>query len=227
MFQAIQRADYETLRMLAKTFIETKDDLAAVLCLDHVFSRPFELQGLTIFEVQESLSLYLGYIRLLIKFLHDESVFNNLDKQRLFGFQALGEGRWLVPRHTVLHEGLAGASDSSERGDDGYICGYDELRRGIKVVIKNRISTRTWTENRACREIRGFSPCLRFLIHGECNHLCTFRHILPQRVTIDWYHARLRLILLQFEILHTAGHTSSDTVTYAGFVLRKVSVGTH
>ena len=226
MFQAIQRADYETLRALAKAFIETKNDLAAVLCLDHVFSRPFELQGLTIFEAQESLSSYLGYIRLLTKFL-DESVLENLDKQKLFGFQALGEDRWLVPRHTILHKGCTGKYNPSGRGEDGYIWGYDELRRGIKAVIENRISTRTWIEDRACRGVHGFSPCLRFLVQGECNPLCTSQHILPQRATIDWYHARLRLILLQLEILHTASHTSPDTVTYVGFVMRTVSVDTH
>ena len=212
-FQAIHRADYEALRMLAKTFVETRHDLA-VLCLDHVFSHPFELQGLTMFETQELLSLYLDYIRLLTKFLHDESLPNNLDKQRLFGFQALGWERWLVLRDTVLYEGLTGTSDSSGRGGDGYICGHDELRRGIRVVIEDRISTRTWAEDRACRQIHGFSPCLRLLIQGECDPLCSFRHIQPEH--IDLYHARLHLILLQFEILYTTGY-SSGAVTYAWF----------
>ena len=209
MFQAIQRADYAALCALAKTFIGMRNDIAAVLCLDRVFSSPLELRTIPISGVQEWLSLYLNYLRLLIKLQGDKSLSNTSNKQRLFGFRALGEGRSLVPKRTLLYGKLASKSGSGGRGDDGHICGYDELRRGINGIIGSRILDRTRFLENACRGVHGLSPCLQLLVQGECNppdgqELCTFQHIQPEELTADWYHVRRRSVLLQLEILNTA-----------------------
>jgi hypothetical protein len=114
MFKAIQGADHASLRTLAKTFIRTENDPAALLCLDHVFSSPLKLRNLPLVEIQASLSLYLDYIRLLNKFYNDESLTEGSNHQRLFGFQVLGENRYLVPKHTLLYEKLTNRSGSKE-----------------------------------------------------------------------------------------------------------------
>lgn len=218
MFQAIQRTDYATLRTLAKTFIKTGNDLSAVVCLDHVFSSPLELQNLPISEVRELLSIYLDYIRLLNRVLRDESLSETSNKKRLFGFRALGEGRWLVPKSTLLCGKLIKKS-SSGWSDDGYRCSSEELRRGINEVIQIRIVNHTKVQNGACRKVHGFSPCLRLLIRGECSppggqESCPFQHVQPEQLTIDWYHSRLRLILLQFKIIDRARCRDSEVVKY-------------
>lgn len=215
MFQAIQRADHATLCTLAKTFIGTRNDIAAVLCLDHVFSSPLELRNIPISGVQELLSLYLNYLHLLIKLQGDESLSNTSNKQRLFGFQAQGEGRLLVPKRTLLYGKLANKSGSGGRGDDGHVCGYEELRRSINGIIGSRIIDHTKLLDDTCRGVHGLSPCLQLLVQGECNPLedqepCTFQHVQTEELTVDWYHARLRLILLQFEILDTARRVYFD-----------------
>ena len=218
MFELIQRADRTSLRMLAKTFIGTGNDPAALLCLDHIFSSPLKLQDLPLADVHALLSLYLEYIRLLNKFRSDESLAEGSNHQKLFGFQILGD-HYLAPRHTVLHEKLANQSGSSGKGTDVYGCGYDELRQGITQFISSRINDRTAIQNGACREIHGFSPCLRLLVQKKCNPpqgrgSCTFQHIHPEQLTIDWYRTRVRLILLQFRILDSASYYDWDGRKY-------------
>jgi hypothetical protein len=207
MFQAIQSADHAALRALAKTFLEAKDDPAALLCLDHAFSSPLKLQNLPLVEVESSLSLFLDYICLLNKFRRDKSFANNSNHQRLFGFRGSRENRWLVPKHTLLHGKLVSTSGSTRRGVDG--CGSDELRRGITAILESRIRDRTGVQNKACRRVLGLSPCLRLLVQGDCNlpsgqGACPFQHIKPEQLSLDWYRTRLRLILLQFQILESA-----------------------
>ena len=206
MFQAIKRADHAALRMLAKVFIGTKNYPAALLCLDHLFSSPLGLQNLPLSEVHALLSLYHTYISLLNKFQRDQSLANDSNHQRLFGFQTLGENRWLVPKHSLLHSKLADWSGSTV---DGYECGFDALRRGINLILESRIHNRTRTQNEACCGVHGFSPCLRLLTQEKCDlvneqELCTFQHIKPEGLSVDWYYTRLHLILLQFQILESA-----------------------
>jgi hypothetical protein len=219
MFKAIQRADHASLRALAKMFIGAQNDPAALLCLDHVFSSPPSLRNLPFLEVQGLLSLYLEYVRLLNKFWHDESLAQGSNHQKLFGFQVLGDNLYLVPEHTILHEELTGGSVSGGESVDGHRCGYDELSLGIVQLIKSRISDRTEIQNKACCDIHGFSPCLSLLVEGKCNPPrgkgpCTFHHIQPEQLTVDWYHARVRLVLLQFQILDTALYHDSEVVKY-------------
>ena len=102
---------------------------------------------------------------------------------------------------------------------DGYACGSDELSQGIIELISNRILDRTRIQNDTCRNVHGFSPCLRLLVQKECNppeeHWpCTLQHIQPEQLTVDWYHARLRLILLQFQILDLARYDGLDVKKY-------------
>ena len=218
MFRAIQRADHMTLRTLARRFIKIRSDPIALLCLDHAFSSAFELRGLSFAEIQESLSLFLDYIRLLDKFRSDVSLAEGSNHQRLFGFQILGENRYLVPGHTVLYKELTGKSDLSGKSGE-YTCGYDELRRVIVQLISNRIYNRTEIQNGACHVVHGFSPCLYLIVRNECNPPeemgpCTFHHIKQGELTVDWYHTRLRLILLQFQILDLARYKGWPAVKY-------------
>jgi len=209
MFKAIRHADHVSLRTLAKTFIRTENDPAALLCLDHVFSSPLKLQNLPLVQIQTSLSLYLGYVRLLNKFYNVKSLVEDSNHQKLFGFLVLGENRYLVPKHTVLYEKLTNRSTSGKKSTDGHSCDYGELSQGITQLISSRISGRTGVLDSACRDVHGFSPCLHLLFQNKCNppkgkEQCTFQHIQPEQLTVDWYHARLRLILLQFQILDGA-----------------------
>ena len=219
MFEAIRDADRASLRTLAKTFVGKGKDTVVLLCLDHVFSSPLKLQNLPLVEVQASLSLYLDYIRLLNKFMRGNSLAQGSDHQRLFGFQVLGGNRYRTPRHTLLHEKLTDESDPSRKGTDGYTHTSDEVRRGIVELLRSRISDRTKMQDHACHDVHGFSPCLRLVVEKKCHSPskegpCTFQHIQPEQLTADWYHARLRLILLHLKTLNLARYCNLHVTKY-------------
>ena len=219
MFEAIGRVDRASLRTLANTFIGMGNDTSALLCLDHVFSSFPKLRNLPLAELQTLLSLYLDYIRLLNKLRRDESLAQGSNRQKLFGFQVLGKNRYLVPQFSILHGQFTKKSGSSRKNADGYTCGYDELRLGIVELVSSRISDRTKIQNNTCRDVQGFSPCLRMLIQKRCNPQkekgsCILQHIQPEELTIDWYHTRLHLILLQFRILDLARYDGLDVKKY-------------
>ena len=195
--------------MFAKTFIEMGNVPAALLCLDHTFSSPLKLQNLPLSEVEALLSLYFNYIQLLNKFWHDKSLAQGSNLQRLFGFQVLGENCYLTPRHSILYKELTKKSSSSKKGMDGHMCGSGDLCRGITQVISARISDCMETQDSSCRSVYGFSPCIHLLVEKKCDspdgeESCSFHHIQPEELTPNWYNTRLRLILLQFQILNSA-----------------------
>jgi len=206
MFEAIRDTDHSRLRALGKTFIKVGNDPVALLCLDHVFLSPPKLQQLSLVDIRAWLSSYLDYIRLLDRLRRDDSLAEGSKLQRLFGYQVLGEDRYLVPKHTLIYKTLTEQSGSSEENADGYACAHGELSWTITQVISNRIYDRTDGQNGACRDVHGFAPCLALIVRGQCRRgeLCDFQHVQPDQVTVEWYHARVRLILLQFQILNSA-----------------------
>ena len=219
MFEAIRDADYAKLRELAKTFVGTGKDAAVLLCLDHVFSSPLKLQNLPFIEIQAWLSLYLDYIRRLNKLMAGKSVSQGSDRQRLLGFQVLRGNRYRTPKHTLLHDKFVDRSGPGRKGTEGDTHTSEELRKGIVELIESRISDRTKVQDSACRDVHGFSPCLYLLVGEKCRSpgiegSCTFQHIQPEQLTVDWYHARLRLIFLQLQILNLARYCDLRVTGY-------------
>ena len=206
MFEAIQNGDQTSLRILAKVFIETGNDPAALMCLDDILSTPPKLRHLSLLDIHASLSLHLVYIRLLDRLWRDDSLAEGSKHQRLFGFQVLGEDRYLVPKHALIHGILANQIIGSEENIDGHTCTYDELSGAIMEFIYSRTEDCASLENSACRDAHGFSPCLALIVRGQCKRgeSCDLQHIQPDQITVEWYHARIRLILLQFQILNSA-----------------------
>lgn len=206
MFEAIQNADHTRLGALAKAFIGAENDPAALMCLDHFFSSPPQLRHLSLADIHALLSLYLDYIRLLNRLWRDDSLAEGSKHQKLFGFQVLGEDRYFVPNHAHIHKILTNQTIGSEEGTDEHMWTYDELSGGIVQLILSRIRDRTMLEHNACRDAHGFSPCLTLIARGQCKRgeSCNFQHIQPDHLTAEWYHARVRVILLQFQILNSA-----------------------
>ena len=206
MFQAIRHGDRENLRVLADTFFGAGNNVSALLCFDHAFSSTPDLHGLPLSEIKKTLLLFLSYIRLLDKFLFNDSLTEGSNRQNLFGFRVLGENRYLVPKRNILYEKLTKRSPDM----DGYRCGSEELRRCINNVIKARIRDRTNGLDKACRDIGGFLPCLRLLVQKECNPSrrqgtpCHFQHIQWRELTVEWYRNWFSLLFLQFRILDVA-----------------------
>jgi len=219
MFKAIQRTDRAHLRALAETFFQMKNDSAALLCLDHLFSSPLRLRNLPLDKVEASLDLYLDYLYLLNKLRREESLAPGSARQRLFRFQVLGYSRYLVPKQSSLYKKSRNQSSSRKESTEGHECDYDELCRSINHFISNRALNRTKIQDDAFRDVHRFSPCPQSLVQRKCSppegmEPCPFQHVQPEELTADWYHARLRLILLQLQILNSAGYDDLDVKKY-------------
>ena len=217
MFKAILTSDRASLRAFARAFIEEGNDPAALLCLDHFFSAPLKLRNRPLDEVHASLCLYLDYVDLLNKLRRSESLAEGSARRRLFGFRMLGTNRYLVPEHTPLYKKAVGGSLSGKKGANGYTVSYNELNRCITYVIQTRILKRTEVQNATCGSVLRSLPCLQLLTQGECTSpkgTCTFQHIRPDRLTVDWYYARLGIILLQLRILDLAQYDEMNVKKY-------------
>lgn len=156
-------------------------------------------------ETESLLSLYLVYVRHLDQLWRDDSFSEGSDCQKLFAFEVQQEDHYLVPSNTFLHFRISVVKGVIGNPPPEYICSREELGRTISTGILNRIKTRVETQERACRGTRGFSPCLNTLFGRECfNNPCQFQHTPPNEITLEWFHARVRFLFLEFKILRLA-----------------------
>ena len=193
------------LRRLASRFLLRTNKAAALLCLDHVFSRTPSLHKATLMETESLLSLYLTYVRRLDQFWRDSQFSEGSDCRKIFAFEMQQEGRYLVPAQTLIHWKVSATRGILDDPPQEYIFSREELERIISDTIRDRIKTRVEMQERACRRTQGFSPCLYTLIRRNClREACQFQHIPPNEITLEWFHARLRFLFLEFQILHLA-----------------------
>ena len=216
--------DFVQLRRLASSFLKRANSAAALVCLDHVFSRTPNLHKATLKETEDLLSLYLAYVRLLDQFWRDGQLsegsdrqkvlafegsdrqkvpaFKGSDRQKVLALEVQQEDYYLVPKNTFIHVEISAKRGIFNDPPPEYICSREELGRITSEAILRRIKSRVETQERACRGTRGFSPCLLTLIGRKCsNEQCQFQHTKPDEITVDWFHARLRFLFLEFQIL--------------------------
>jgi len=205
--------DFVQLRRLAFRFLRRTNKAAALMCLDHLFSRPPSLHKTTLMETESLLSLYLTYVRLLDQVWRDERLSEGSDCQKIFALEVQQKDHYLVPKNTFLHGKVSAARGILDDPQPEHICSHEELRRIVSDAILARMKNRVTMQERACRGTRGFSPCLNTLIRKNCfNENCQFHHIPPDEITLDWFHARLRFLFLEFQILRLAQHFDKGTM---------------
>ncbi|KAF9647525.1 hypothetical protein BDM02DRAFT_3187952 [Thelephora ganbajun] len=197
--------DFVHLRRLAFRFLRRDNKTAALMCLDHVFSRAPSLHKATSMETESLLSTYFTYVWLLDRFWRDSQLSEGSNCQKIFAFEVQQKDHYLVPRDTFIHGKVSAARGTLNDPPPEYICSHEELGRVISSAILGHIRTRVEMQERACRGTRGFSPCLNTLTGRNCsNERCQFQHISPNEITLDWFHARLRFLFLEFKILRLA-----------------------
>jgi len=197
--------DIVQLRGLAPKFLERANSAAALMCLDHVFFHAPSLRKTTLTETETLLSLYLAYVRLLDQLWRDDRLSKGSNRPKVFAFDVQQEDRYLVPKGTFIHQEVSAARGILNNPPPEYVCSHEELSRVTSNAILGHIKTRVELQERACRETRGFSPCLYTLIGRNCtNERCPFQHTQPNAITEDWFHARLRFLFLEFQILRLA-----------------------
>lgn len=156
-------------------------------------------------ETESLLSLYLTYVRQLDQLWRDDQFSEGSNCQKIFAYEVQQDGRYLVPSNTFLHGGVSAARGIVNNPPSEYICSREELGSVISTTILDRIETRVGLQEVACRGTRGFSPCLNTFFGRNCSkELCQFQHTPPHEITLNWFHARLRFLFLEFQILRLA-----------------------
>lgn len=198
--------DIGQLRRLAFNFLKRSNRTAALMCLDHLFSQAPSFQKATLMETESLLSRYLTYVRHLDQLWRDDQFSEGSNCQKIFAFEVQQEDRYLLPSNTFLHRSVSNMRGILNDPPSEYICSREELGHVISTAILERIKMRVKIQEHACRGTRGFSPCLNTLFPGRnCfNESCQFQHTPPNEITLDWFHARLRFLFLEFQILRLA-----------------------
>ncbi|KAF9064527.1 hypothetical protein BDP27DRAFT_1425729 [Rhodocollybia butyracea] len=187
MFRAIMDKNQQTLRELGCVFLSTNNLSAALLCLDHYFTcMPFG--NLTVYQMTEELNLFRTYSQHLLDVSLHPKPADQAEFSKLFGFQKLSDSHVLLSAESYLHRTRTTASPNQNAQ-------LSMLEFSIYF--------------RAC-----VSELLRDLFnfcHREAS--CHDSHVPAKSLTVSFYNARLRVHLIQMQIvrlLHTVNwHHSS------------------
>ena len=224
MFRARYKADFNTLRVLHPKFTRAKNYSAALMCLDSAFTSTLPRQGApTTGDPGPELLLHFAYFELLDRLRREDSLDAGSIRQMVFAFQPRQDDRFFIPANSLLHAVFLPRSDTvQEKG--GCVVTHEELRRVLDHEILEYTRLRAKQQNNAYRRRLGAAPCLTMVMKGDCPKSdCHLQHIRPEKITVGWFNARIRLVLTEIQILNLAGFHPLGAILY---VLRLLAAGT-
>ena len=209
MFQAIASREYKTLRVLGERFYHEHADFAScLLCLEHVFSTPFNLQNASTSDVAVILQSFLVYIRTLYLVLGHPDPCRDRSLPKLFGFQQSSPDMFLVYDGTRLMEEVLRQRVLISKENDGVSVRGPDLRNIIQSWIRRHILLRGTNENVSCRNSPAYSPCAAYVMLGECGRLggdCYNAHLQSGDLIMEGLSLRVRIILQQILVYQAVG----------------------
>src|SRR5882757_8697411 len=119
MFQSILRNDYKSLKDLELAFRKHDNQVAALLCLDHVFSQEMDIRSFAVDEMAGFLHRFHTYARLLHRISMFRDPVEHGGIRRLFSIVQLSGDEFLIPSGTFLHSNVT------------------EIRQGIALVSEH------------------------------------------------------------------------------------------
>lgn len=203
MFRAIVSENLAQLQELALKFYLENNKPAALLCLDHIFIRPPQIQTATIQETVSLLGMFYTYASLLrdIAFLSDPCALPLV--QKLLAFEGFKNEGFSISPGTFLYDQLSAQQAHSTNEEEVRVISRLELSRVLKYALSERLRSRVMLENEICRRAKVFSPCLYALL-GTCTRPeCPRDHVDPSTLKLDWYNNRVRIHLQQIQIFQT------------------------
>ena len=205
MFRARYKADFKRLRILHRKFTRAGNYSAALLCLDPTFASTLPLQGTPTVDPGPELSLHSAYFELLDRLRREDRLDAGSIRQKVFAFQPRQDDRFFVPANSFLYT-IFQSSPNAAQEMGGCIVTHEELRHVLNRKISDYIYLRAKQQHNAYRRRLGTAPCLAMVARGECPKAdCQFQHLRPEKITVDWFNARIRLVLTEIQILNLAG----------------------
>ena len=207
MFRARHEADFKALRDLHLKFIGVENYSAALLCLDPVFASTLPSQGSPTVDPEPEFSFYFAYFELLDRLRREDCLDAGSFRQKVFAFQLRQDDRFFVPANSFLHVVFVPKPVTLQEFEEGgCIVTNEELRRALDREIPEYIHLRAKQQNNVYRRRLGAAPCLTTVARGECPKAdCQFQHLRPEKITVGWFNARIRLVLKEIQLLNLAG----------------------
>lgn len=203
MFRARHKGDFKTLHSLYPWFIQAKNYPAALLCLDPTFLSTLPQRGTTAIDPGPEFSLHFAYFELLDCLRREDKLDPGSMRQKIFAFQPSEDDRFFIPTNSYLYTAFATRSGQEE---GGCVVTHEELKRTLEKKILDYIHHRATQQHNAYRRRLGNDPCMTMVTKGECSRKgCQFQHIRPEKMTSNWFNARIRTVLMEIRILNLAG----------------------
>ncbi|KAG2091484.1 uncharacterized protein F5147DRAFT_822994 [Suillus discolor] len=207
MFRTILCGNHEPLRNLALSLHGNNNQPAALLCLDHIFSRTTDIRTFAVEEMQRFLQQFHAYARLLylILTIPDPMDSEHRGIQRLFSIVQLSGDEFLIPDGTFLHncvmETRQGITWVTEH-PSGYTASRRNvtqlLQESIRTILKDKVSE----IDAMCCKSPVFSQCLPFLMSGVCRRdNCPQEHVTVSKLDRQYYNNRVAIHIWQILIL--------------------------
>ena len=207
MFQAIASSNFTVLLQLGKILhTEFNDIPSSLLCFDHVFIRPFKFQNLTCSEISETLKAFLIYAEELRKISFHYEGHNDLNIQRLFGFQTSEEQIITIPISSYMYPFVSNSRGLRTQESTFVTMTSHDFMLSFPQALRNRLQARVHAEDAELSLSKILHPCLVHAVYGECNTFdCDTRrvHVNKESMTADWYNARIRIVFQQIQICQT------------------------
>ncbi|KAG2143549.1 uncharacterized protein EDB93DRAFT_1088104 [Suillus bovinus] len=205
MFQNILRGNHEPLRNLALDFHEHDNQPAALLCLDHIFSRTTDIRTFAVDEMQRFLQQFHAYARLLYMVLTIPDPMEYRGIQKLFPIVRLSGDEFFIPVGTFLHKyvtEIRRGITSVSKHPSGYTAFRREvtqlLQQSFRTILKDKVSE----IDAMCCKSPIFSQCLQFLISGVClKGNCRQEHVAVSKSDRRCYNNRVAIHIWQILIL--------------------------
>lgn len=214
MFRARHETDFKTLRLLHLKFIEAENYSAALLCLDPIFASTLPPHGSLTVDLELDLSFHFTYFELLDRLRREDRLEAGSVRQKVFAFQPHQDDRFSIPANSFLHGVFIPDPDTAQEKGDCVVT-HEELRRTLDREVPKYINLRAKKQNNAYHGRLGVVPCLTMVARGECSRAdCKFQHLRPEKITIDWFNARIRLVLKEIQILNLAGFHPLGVILY-------------
>lgn len=210
MFRAIVAQNPQQLRIMGERFHRWhKDDAAALLCLDHAFTCPLELERASQADLMIILKDFLLYSQLLLGFASQRQPSSLPAVQRLFGFtsEADSEHFLVVRKGTILYDRCIQCALTSIRPHEQDIAVIrTELDSLLRRLLRDHLSVRVTGENELCRNAKAFRPCIVHAAFSRCARIdyCPLDHISADKFDVEFFNLRVRIVLQQIMIYTTA-----------------------
>ncbi|KAI0791849.1 hypothetical protein C8Q75DRAFT_57347 [Abortiporus biennis] len=204
-FRAIASRDVKTLEQLGTKFRNRyQDKTTALLCFDHAYDDPPEIQQSTTYDVASVFCNYHVYVNLLLQFCFRDLLSDSSDANvaRLFALEISHQSSIYIQQGTFLHKAVSEVEDR-----------FGSLSMRIGRVLRNRLTARIRAlhdpDSHDSHWPSAFHPCIANAVFRQCfKTTCYMSHVPRELLGVGHYHSRLRIhfqYILIYQALRSSG----------------------